>query len=146
MVELLFPLSLIVPPNVHEAAFLWGKPISHDSDAFDACHAWVEMGARQVLLKGGDRASQKSNDLFFSPETNEVHWLSSDRIDTNNTHGTGCTLSSAIATKIAQGADAHTACCLAKQYISGAIKSGAGFSLGGGHGPVHHSWNSNQQL
>jgi hydroxymethylpyrimidine/phosphomethylpyrimidine kinase len=96
------------------------------------------LGCSSVLIKGGHLESGDSDDcLYLGPEQRMVI-LPGERIATRNNHGTGCTLSSAIASFIACGETIESAVRLAKDYITGAIRAGAEYSIGHGHGPVHH--------
>ena len=93
-----------------------------------------------VLLKAGHLTDQRVVDIFYNAEDDTITELPSERIDTPNTHGTGCTLSSALAATIAQGLPLTEAARAAKDYIDSAIRSGAEYSIGHGHGPVNHFW------
>jgi len=94
------------------------------------------LGARAVLLKGGHLDAAESTDYLLLED--RERWLPAPRIDTPNTHGTGCTLSSAIAAGLACGLDLEAAVAAAKDYISAAIAASGRLRIGGGHGPVHH--------
>ena len=133
LVNQLLPLATIVTPNIPEAEVLVGKQIVTEEDMKDACYYIKKMGPRTVLVKGG-HLSGDSNDLYY--DGNDFHWLRSKRIDTKNTHGTGCTLSSAIAANLAKGATTLEAVKLSKQYITTAIRHS--LQLGSGHGPTNH--------
>ncbi len=130
----LFPLSTLVTPNVNEARRLSG----HD-DPQAQLRAIHGLGARNVLLKGGDRDSgDQKADLLSVDNGREIIRLTSPAIDTPNTHGTGCTLSAAIASRLALGCGLAEAVSLAKDYIYSAISAAKDFSVGHGHGPVNH--------
>ena len=90
------------------------------------------------MLKAGHIDDETLTDIFYNAETGKSMRLTTRRIDTPNTHGTGCTLTSAIAAWLAKGADLDTAVRKAKEYLAAALKAGAGYSIGHGHGPVHH--------
>ena len=136
--SLLFPLALIVTPNLHEAARLLDEPAAEDRQSMQRqASALLEFGPKAVLLKGGHGAGAESDDLLVTQNGGET-WLSAARHDTKNTHGTGCTLSSAIAAGLAKGVDLKTAVASAKDYISRAIRAADRLSIGAGHGPVHH--------
>ncbi len=135
IVNRLIPLSTIITPNVDEAAVLTGtdNPVIQSSRLH-------EMGARSVLLKGGDRNNDTdvSVDLLSLAPGQKLIPIESRRIVTANTHGTGCTLSSAIASFLAKGYDIHDSVVKAKNYIYEALKAGARVRTGSGHGPVDH--------
>lgn len=139
----LIPLATVITPNLPEASVLLGwdveDAIEQDPKNMEkACRELAQLGAKGVLLKGGHLDGDTSNDLLYIAETDAFHMLNSTRIETKNTHGTGCTLSSAIAAGFAKGQDLVTAVTSAKQYITGAITAGAEYTLGQGHAPVHH--------
>lgn len=90
------------------------------------------------MLKAGHLTDNELTDIFYNAETGRSMRLTSPRVRTENTHGTGCTLSSAIAAYLAKGADLDTAARLGKEYLAGAIAAGAQYAIGHGHGPVHH--------
>ena len=134
----LFPLVDIITPNLPEAAALTGLPIPQsESDMLAMTSALRALDARSVLLKGGHLEHQaESLDLLISANT--VTRLCAPRINTKNTHGTGCTLSSAIASYLAQEKSLEDAVSLAKNYISQAITQADELAIGQGHGPVNH--------
>ncbi len=136
----LIPLAAVVTPNLPEAEELTGMKL-HTSEAIcDAARRIVEMGARAVLIKGG-HLKGPAVDLFYDGKI--FHALTAPRIRTKNTHGTGCTLSAAIAAYLAKGETVEGAVVAAKKFITAAIK--ASFSIGAGHSPVHHFyrfWNN----
>ena len=134
----LIPLADLITPNLPEAAVLLDRPVESQDDMEAAARDLAGLGCRAVLLKGGHLRGDHSTDLFYSQEENRLETLSAPFIRTNNNHGTGCTLSSAIAACLARGMDLHSAVKRAKAYISGAIRAGAHYRLGQGHGPVHH--------
>ncbi|MDH3797718.1 MAG: bifunctional hydroxymethylpyrimidine kinase/phosphomethylpyrimidine kinase, partial [Desulfobacterales bacterium] len=98
----------------------------------------AQHGSRSILIKGGHGDENKSSDLLFLARENRFVNLTADRIKTNNNHGTGCTLSSAIAGYMAKGNDIEAAVQKAKTFMNQAIAAGAAYQLGHGHGPVHH--------
>ena len=98
----------------------------------------LSQGKVSVLLKAGHLHDNTLIDIFYNAETNETIELPSPRVNSNNTHGTGCTLSSAVASFIARGFALNEAVKMAKDYISGAILAGSEYSIGNGHGPVCH--------
>ncbi len=134
----LIPLADIITPNLPEGAALTGLAIPENQDQMTAMIDDLRaLGAKAVLLKGGHlEQDQNSNDLLIQPDT--AHVISAKRCMTKNTHGTGCTLSSALASYLAQGNEMQTAVELAKQYISLAIAHADELQNGHGHGPVHH--------
>jgi hydroxymethylpyrimidine/phosphomethylpyrimidine kinase len=133
LIERLLPLALIVTPNIPEAEVLWGRPIESDEDARDAAQAIAGLGPRIVVVKGGHRAGDAVDLLFDGSGFEE---LSAPRVDTRNTHGTGCTFSAAIAAQLAKGDDVASAVRAAKAAVTAAIR--ASLDLGAGHGPTNH--------
>ncbi len=129
----LIPLATIVTPNIPEAEQLTGMSIKKAKDVERAARRIVAMGARSVVIKGGHRKGP-AIDLFF--DGNKFRALSTARIRTRHTHGTGCTFSAAIAANLANGEKLERAVVLAKKYITQAIRQG--FAIGAGHSPVHH--------
>jgi hydroxymethylpyrimidine/phosphomethylpyrimidine kinase len=134
----LFPLAAVVTPNLPEAEVLLGRPISGPQEMEDAARALAGFGSKSVLIKGGHGESGQSDDLLFLAEEGRMRWFEGRRIPTENTHGTGCTLSSAIAALLAAGEGIEGAVKEAKAYLTEAIQAGAGYRIGKGHGPVHH--------
>ncbi|UTW11303.1 bifunctional hydroxymethylpyrimidine kinase/phosphomethylpyrimidine kinase [Marinobacterium rhizophilum] len=133
----LLPLATILTPNLPEAAVLLecAEPADRD-EMILAARALLEFGPQAVLLKGGHLQGQDSADLLCTRD--QLLWLPARRIDTRNTHGTGCTLSSAIAAELAKGMPVQSAIENAKAYISAAIAAADRLEIGSGHGPVHH--------
>ncbi len=131
----LLPLSSVVTPNIPEAEILSGMTIRSEKDMEEAAKCISERYHCAVLLKGGHSIND-ANDLLVSPEA--THWFRGQRIDNPNTHGTGCTLSSAIAANLAKGYELEEAVSRAKAYISGAL--GAMMDLGQGSGPMNHAF------
>ena len=129
----LLPLALVVTPNIPEAEILSGIGIESDEAARDAARAIAGLGPRFVIVKGGHRSGD-ATDLVFDGEA--FTELSADRIDTRNTHGTGCSYSAAIAALLAQGLPPLDAIAAAKSWLTEAIC--AGYSIGDGHSPVNH--------
>ncbi len=129
----LIPLSLIVTPNHHEATVLTGIEINSDEDAREAARKLGDMGARIVVIKGGHRPGAPI-DLVF--DGNSFGELTSERIDTENTHGTGCTFSAAITANLALGFGPLESIARAKLYLTEALRSS--YRVGGGHSPVNH--------
>lgn len=140
--RVLIPRSRIITPNIPEASLLLGQTIDHNDQLRDAAIALSEAaGGVSVMLKAGHLDCDCLTDIFYNAETDEIEELSAPRIATVNTHGTGCTLSSAIAACLARGAALKDAVRQAKHYLSKAIQSGAAYSIGKGHGPVNHFHN-----
>ena len=120
--EELVPFVRVITPNIPEAEILLGRKVS-------------------VLLKAGHLHDTELIDVFYNAETDKATPLRSMRLDTPNTHGTGCTLSSAVAAFLAHGLPLDEAVVCAKEYINAAIIAGAEYEIGKGHGPVHHFFN-----
>lgn len=135
LVEELFPLAAIVTPNIPEAQVLSGVMIESKEDMVAAAEKIGDTYGCAVLLKGGHRIND-ANDLLFAD--GEVRWFLGKRIDNPNTHGTGCTLSSAIAANLAKGFALPESVQRAKNYISGALA--AQLDLGSGQGPMNHAF------
>ena len=137
---LLIPIATIITPNIPEAEVLTGYKLSTNEDLENAAKSLAELGSMAVLIKGGHFTSDDSDDCLYIQKKNEpeIHWLPGKRIDSPNTHGTGCTLSSAVAAYLAKGYDIVDSVVLAKKYISEAIAAGAAYQIGHGHGPVNH--------
>ncbi|MEM7537696.1 MAG: bifunctional hydroxymethylpyrimidine kinase/phosphomethylpyrimidine kinase [Chloroflexota bacterium] len=136
--QVLIPQATVITPNLPEASVLLGRPIEQESEMADACRALAELGPESVLLKGGHLAGTQSDDLLYLAATDELIRFASVRIESKNLHGTGCTLSSAIAAHLAKGHAIDEAVRKAKAYITAAISAGAAYQIGHGHGPVHH--------
>lgn len=133
----LLPRAALVTPNMREAARLVGAPVAaSETEMMAQAEAILDLGARAVLLKGGHGEGRESADLLLSPTIRR--WYRAPRIATRNTHGTGCTLSSAIAAGLALGEDLEAAVETGKRYVSEAIAAADRLSIGKGHGPVHH--------
>lgn len=135
--DVLMRMATVITPNLPEAADLLDAPEATSRDQMlDQARALLAMGPGAVMLKGGHLPGGDSPDLFLTAES--ADWLDSTRIDTVNTHGTGCTLSSALATQLALVGDPLRAAQAAKAYIQAAIGAADGLEVGGGHGPVDH--------
>lgn len=138
----LFPISKNITPNLPEAEALLDIEIEDRSQMESAARKLLELGPGSVLLKGGHFSDEKSIDCLVLSESdengNDIYWFEAERIHTPNTHGTGCTLSSAIAAGLAKGNPLPRAVREAKDYISGAIEAGSEYTIGEGHGPLHH--------
>ena len=135
--KLLIPRALVVTPNLPEAAALAdASPARNEQEMEIQARELLALGVPNVLIKGGHGSGEESVDLLIGQGT--VLRLSARRVDTKNTHGTGCTLSSAIAAGLAKGLDLKTAVQNAKAYVTGAIAAADKLKVGRGHGPVHH--------
>ncbi len=137
LIRELLPRAALVTPNMREAARLVGGDVATSEAEMTAqAVAILALGARAVLLKGGHGDSAESADLLLTPSGGR--WYRAPRIATENTHGTGCTLSSAIAAGLALGEDLETAVETGKRYVTAAIAAADRLTIGKGHGPVHH--------
>jgi hydroxymethylpyrimidine/phosphomethylpyrimidine kinase len=134
----LLPLATVITPNLPEASVLLGKTIDTPDKMEDAAIALADLGAANVLVKGGHLTSGPGIDLLYESASGQTTHFTADRVETKNSHGTGCTLSSAIASGLARELDLRTAVAEAKTYITEALKAGADVKTGSGHGPVHH--------
>jgi hydroxymethylpyrimidine/phosphomethylpyrimidine kinase len=133
----LLPRARLVTPNLPEAAALLGTDIAVDEDAMQAqAQGILALGAQAVLIKGGHGEGDQSVDYLLDGASITRHAVK--RIATRNTHGTGCTLSAAIAAGLAKGQDLAVAVRLAKAYVTDAIAAADRLSVGHGHGPLHH--------
>lgn len=134
----LLPLARVITPNVPEAEILAGERICSQSE-LPAIARKLSLGGKvSVLMKAGHLTDERLVDVFYNAEEDHFVELPFARVHTPNTHGTGCTLSSAFASYLAQGLSLDAAARAAKDYINGAIVSGARYELGHGHGPVDH--------
>ncbi|MBC7469198.1 MAG: bifunctional hydroxymethylpyrimidine kinase/phosphomethylpyrimidine kinase [Ramlibacter sp.] len=138
LVRELFRRAALVTPNLDEAGLLVGRTLASEADMEAAARAMLGMGAPAVLLKGGHLAGDTVSDLLLARDA-QPHWMRAPRIATANTHGTGCTLSSAIAAHLALGAELRQAVELARAYVRGALEAGAAVRTGAGSGPLNHN-------
>ena len=140
----LAPLARVITPNIPEAEILLGETINTQGDLPAMARKLSgRLSLRRkvsVLMKAGHLEDDRLVDYFYNAEDDRMVELRSIRVHTPNTHGTGCTLSSAFASYLAQGFGLDDAARHAKEYIARAIESGAGYSIGNGHGPVDHFW------
>ncbi len=136
--ECLIPIATLITPNLPEASLLLGREIATGREMEDAAVELSALGCPNVLIKGGHLDANDCNDLLYMGECGQFYSYPARRIETKNNHGTGCTLSSAIAAALACGLSVDAAVARGKEYITGAIRSGAGYKIGGGHGPVDH--------
>lgn len=137
----LIPFVKVITPNIPEAEILLGAKIKSQEDLPLVVKDLSFGQSVSVLLKAGHLTDDKLVDVFYNAETDEIIDLSSERIQTINTHGTGCTFSSAIAAYLAHGLSLNDAVKKAKEYMNKAILVGAEYTIGKGHGPVHHFFN-----
>jgi hydroxymethylpyrimidine/phosphomethylpyrimidine kinase len=136
----LFPRVTVVTPNLDEARELTGRPVRDRDGMRAAAAALLDLGPTWVLVKGGHLTAGAADDLLT--DGIDEHWLSAPRSENKHTHGTGCTLASALAAHLALGRSVPEAARAAKDYVTGAIA--AGFPLGSGVGPVGHGWRLRQ--
>lgn len=139
----LLPMAQLVTPNIPEMEALSDMPLSTISDKYNAAKHLLSLGVQSVLLKGGHEEGEVKVDILYqkSPQGIVTCSFSSDTLNTRNIHGTGCTLSSAIAAYMARGLALKEAVSSAKIYITEAIKAGSDISVGKGYGPVNHLFN-----
>jgi len=137
LVELLFPLASLVTPNLGEAGVLLGRPVERCADFEAAVVDLLALGAPAVLLKGGHLRGDGVADLL-AERAGPRHWQHASRIPSRNLHGTGCTLSAAIATLLARGQSLPDAVGGAHRFVQQAIGAGADVRTGAGHGPLNH--------
>lgn len=135
LINRLIPLADVITPNIPEGEILAGMKIENEDDMEKAAEIIGEKYNCAVLLKGGHKVND-ANDLLY--RKGDFKWFLSERIDNNNTHGTGCTLSSAIAANLSKGEDLDQAIKNAKEYLTGALR--AGLNLGKGSGPLMHNY------
>lgn len=141
--EHLLPLSTLVTPNIPEMAALTDMPLSSPEEKESAARYLLDMGAKAILVKGGHEEGRMKTDLLFYYKDGEVELKSytSETVSTKNIHGTGCTLSSAIAALMAKGVELNDAVAEAKRYVTQAIMAGSDVHIGYGFGPVNHFFN-----
>lgn len=138
--HLLFPIATIITPNLPEALYLTSSKTASYKNMPGIARKLLKFGSQAVLLKGGHLDTNTSNDLYLDNKGNLL-WLKSPRINSKNVHGTGCTLSAAVATYQALGMNLVESCKAAKTYLHGAIDSAKNQNIGKGHGPVDHFYN-----
>ena len=134
----LLPLADVVTPNIPEAQVLLDQRLASLEDMRAGAKALAAFGSQSILIKGGHLSEADSTDLLYLTGEDRFVVLKGKRFETRNNHGTGCTLSSAIASYLARGCGIEAAVQNAKTYISKAISAGANYKIGHGHGPVHH--------
>lgn len=139
LVAELFPRAALITPNLDEASLLVGRPLASPQEMAQAAAELIARGARAVLLKGGHLAGDKVIDVLLQAGE-EPFWMEADRIHTANTHGTGCTLSSAVAAHLALGATLAQAVQQAREFVRQALLAGAAVKTGAGSGPLNHGF------
>lgn len=144
IVEKLFPLATIITPNLDEASVLIGKQITSVNEMRVFGTTIIEKGCRHVLLKGGHLSTPTLTSILFDQKGIMAEYIS-EKIETNNMHGSGCTLSSAIAAGLAQGKTLPEAVAQAQHYVHRAIQEGADVSIGKGNGPLNHFFDPQMQ-
>lgn len=141
MIKELFPIATIITPNRHEAEMIAGMRIKSDkSNLNEIAHAILNHGCRYVLIKGGHFDENSMSDFLYNKDGLTKSYKA-DKVSTRNTHGTGCTLSSAITAYLALGNNIEESVGLAKKYLQNALISGIDLNIGEGHGPVDHFFN-----
>jgi len=145
LVTQLFPLSTLITPNLDEAALLANMQIATVQDMQTAGQIIMQQGCNALLLKGGHLQQDRLTSLLFTIDGN-VQSFTSDKIETNNMHGSGCTLSSAIAAYMARGENLVKAIASAHEYVHNAIVYGKDVSTGKGHGPLNHFFNPQKMI
>ena len=141
----LFPLANLITPNIPEANALLSSTINSVDGMLVAAQQLGEKYQTNILLKGGHLSNAECCDILFNATTKKITRFPGTRINTANTHGTGCTLASAIASFLAQGKTLEIAISNAKQYLAAAINSSANWQLGHGNGPVDHFFQYKEQ-
>ena len=142
----LMPLARVITPNVPEAEILAGCKITGEDEFEAIARRLSDNGNVSVLMKAGHLSGDSLVDYFYNAEDDTITRLQSKRVQTKNTHGTGCTLSSAFAASLAKGENLTDAAISAKRYIEQAIISGAEYEIGKGHGPVNHGFDPVKML
>ena|SRR3990167_724514 len=131
----LFPITTLLTPNLYEASKFLEREVRTKNQMKEAAFDLAQMGPKAVLVKGGHLLDSCDDCLCIN---GKIYWISHERIQTINTHGTGCTLSAAICAFLARGFSLFDAVQCGKKYLYESIKAGAHFKIGEGHGPVHH--------
>lgn len=135
----LLPLATVITPNIPEAEILLdGRVLDKQANLYDAAKELGERYGTSVLLKAGHLTEEKLIDIFYNNVDGSITELPSIRVNTKNTHGTGCTMSSALASALSKGMSVVEAAKFAKNFINEAIIAGADYEIGHGHGPVNH--------
>ena len=150
--EKLIPIADLLTPNIPEMKALTDSSLSSLEEKKEAAQQLFNLGAKAILLKGGhEEGEMKTDVLFVSQQSTDngqqtLSMFTSETVVTNNTHGTGCTLSSAIAAFIARGLSLEDAISEAKNYVTEAIRAGADVNIGNGIGPVNHAFNPQKMI
>lgn len=139
----LLPLAEVITPNIPEAEALTDLEIKNQSDMEKAAKKLQDLGSKHVIIKGGHALEDNEASDLLVLDTGEVVWLSAERVDTKDTHGTGCTYSACITAEIAKGQPVKEAVQIGKDFIHAAISYGIG--VGNGHGPTNH-WAYRQEV
>ncbi|HEY8907560.1 MAG TPA: bifunctional hydroxymethylpyrimidine kinase/phosphomethylpyrimidine kinase, partial [Rhodoferax sp.] len=139
LVAEMFPRAALITPNLDEAGLLVGRALTSVQDMAQAAQVLLERGARAVLLKGGHLPGDEVTDLLLMTDADPI-WMHGSRIDSANTHGTGCTLSSAIAAYLALGLKLTDAVQQARGFVRQALQAGASVKTGQGSGPLNHGF------
>ena len=134
----LFPLATVITPNTYEIEILSGKRIQNQDDLYSSIPALKGLGARGILLKAGHLECEEITDVLIDCVNNQEYRYPIKKINTPNTHGTGCSLSSAVAAHLAHDLPLDTAVEKALNYLYGAIEAASDYQIGHGHGAVHH--------
>lgn len=140
--EKLFPMSLLVTPNLPEVSALTGMPLTTYSEKEDAARYLMDYGAESILIKGGHEEGSLKTDILYLKSEGKISssLFTSNTVVSKNIHGTGCTLSSAIAAFMARGSSMADAVARAKTFVTTAIEAGADIEIGQGAGPVNHGF------
>jgi len=141
LIKEMLPIATVITPNLPEAEIILGHSIKTRDQFFEAAKELSQTKAGAILLKSGHFEDEELTDVLYIVKTDELVELPGTRINTKNTHGTGCTLSSAIAAQLALGYNLKEAIKKGLEYIHQSIQTGAAYQLGHGHGPVHHFYN-----
>lgn len=145
IVAKLFPVADIITPNMDEASILAGMEVKSLEDMKTAGEKISRSGCKNILLKGGHQESNTVTSIFFDEEGDQF-FFETEKFATKNTHGSGCTLSSAIAAYVARGEELYNAVDLAQQYVFEAIKNGKDVVTGNGNGPLNHFFNPHKLI
>lgn len=145
IVEKLFPLAKVITPNMDEAALLAGIQVSTVDDMYEAAAQIMSLGCESLLLKGGHLQSEKLTSMLVNAK-GLIQEYQSDKIETNNMHGSGCTLSSAIASYLARDLELKEAVAEAQEYVHNAIYHAADVVCGKGNGPLNHGYNPQKMI
>ena len=137
LINSLFPLATLITPNIPEAEIILGRELKTRSDLTQAAKEVSDISGSATLLKGGHFEDREMVDILYEPSSG-FSYYATEYVDTPNTHGTGCTLSAALASYLGKGKTVREAVEAAKKYLDKAVRAGAEYRLGHGHGPLHH--------